>query len=281
MEKFVQGLYAEMNTDLHRIAIESENNYQKAEGSYYVIEAALQKLKDFVLTRQFRDEAEEIHFFKVVKPGLLKELIYFIEVYHIEAKKPVGDIEALRTYFKNEQVRIRLVIERNQVLYNYYRSGRTDLDKLYFLRNADEKILSPQYALEIDPLFSSVHSFNLGKIMAFEQLTNYLQHTLYALDNPLPIQLAVEGKKFKNVWTESKAALIELAYAIHARGAVNNGRGDVKQIIADLEETFNVQLGNFYRVYQGMRIRKKNRTVFLDNLKESLERKMDDADLDF
>ena len=281
MEKFVQGLTAEMNLDLQKIALESENNYQKAEGSYYVVEAALQKLKQFVLDFGFKDEHQEIRFFKEIKPGFLKELIYYVEIYHIEAQKPVGDPETVRAYIKTELARITLEFERHQFLYNYYRSRKTNYDQVLFMRSADNKILSPEYTLETDTRFSTAHSFNLSKLMAFEQLSSYLRQSLYLLDNPLPVLSAVEGKKFKNVWTESKAALIELAYALHARGAVNNGRIEIKQIIADLEIFFNVQLGNFYRVYQGMRIRKKNRTAFLDTLKESLERKMDDADMNF
>lgn len=279
MEKFAIGLTAEMNLDLQKIALESENNYQKAEGSYYVVEAALQKLKQFVLEFEFKDSIQEIRFFKEIKPSFLKELIYYIEVYHIEAHKPMGNPDSLKHYYRSELNRVALEFERNQFLYNYYRSGRTNYDHVFFLRNADNKILSPEYTLETDPRFSSVYSFNLSKLMAFEQLDNYLNHSLFLLDNPLPMQVAGEGRRFTNVWTESKAALIELTYALHARGAVNNGRGEVKQIIADFEVLFNVQLGNFYRVYQGMRIRKKNRTAFLDTLKESLERRMDDADM--
>ncbi len=278
MEKFIRSLYADMDAELQKVTFDAANNLQKAEGAYYVIEASLQKLKDFILGYEFKNEEEEIRFFKEIKPGLLKELIYFIEVYHIESNKPVGERKALRHYFNSELVRVRLVFERNQFLYNYYRTGRTNYDRAFFTRNSDEKVLSPGYALDTDYRFSSVNSSNLAQLIAFEQLSTFLQQQLEQLENPLPPQAVAEGKRYRNVWTESKAALIELAYAIHARGAVNNGKGDVKQIIEDLQEFFNVQLGNFYRVYQGMRIRKKNRTSFLDNLKDSLERRMDEAD---
>jgi len=281
MEKFVNGLLAQMNVELNKIALESENSFQKAEGSFYVVEAILQKLKDYVQSHDFRDQEEEIAFFKVIKPGFLKELIFFIEVYHIEADKPAGDTETLKTYYRKELKHVESFFKRNKTLYNYYRSGKTNDDQKFFLKSANSTILSPEYSLDIDPRFSTVHSFKLSKIIAFEQLSSYLQGSIYKLDHPELTQISGEEKKFRNVWTESKAALIELAYAMHARGAINNGKGDIKQIITDLEYVFNVQLGNFYRVYQGMRIRKKNRTAFLDNLKESLERRMDDADLDY
>ncbi|MEP0712451.1 MAG: RteC domain-containing protein, partial [Algoriphagus sp.] len=89
------------------------------------------------------------------------------------------------------------------------------------------------------------------------------------------------GELSSHEWTDSKSALIELAYALHSRGAVNHGKSDVKAIITLMESLFNVQVGNFYRTFQSMRGRKKNRTIFLDSLKESLVKRMDDTDMGF
>ncbi|WP_057940545.1 RteC domain-containing protein [Algoriphagus resistens] len=90
-------------------------------------------------------------------------------------------------------------------------------------------------------------------------------------------------KKFpvNHEWTDSKSALIELAYALHSRGAVNHGKSDVKAIITLMETLFNIQVGNFYRTFQSMRGRKKNRTIFLDSLKESLVKRMDETDMGY
>jgi hypothetical protein len=64
---------------------------------------------------------------------------------------------------------------------------------------------------------------------------------------------------------------------LYCRGSLNHGNADVKDIITELEYLFNVQLGNFYRTYFDMGIRKKSRTPYLDSLKETLERRMDEG----
>lgn len=92
---------------------------------------------------------------------------------------------------------------------------------------------------------------------------------------------AKSDEKSKHQWTDSKSALIELDYALHSRGAVNHGKSDVKMIISNMESLFNVEVGNFYRTFQSVRIRKKNRTIFLDRLKESLEKRMDETDMGY
>tara|TARA_B100000965_G_scaffold405066_1_gene437738 strand:- start:1432 stop:1773 length:342 start_codon:yes stop_codon:yes gene_type:complete len=84
--------------------------------------------------------------------------------------------------------------------------------------------------------------------------------------------------KVKMTWTDSKVALIELMYALHARGVFNHGRADLKEISKCMEDTFGVDLGQYHRTFLEIRIRKTGRTKFLDSLHESLIRRMDEAD---
>ena len=114
--------------------------------------------------------------------------------------------------------------------------------------------------------------------MACEALTDEIRKTLYKLEMRND---GDAGELSSHEWTDSKSALIELAYALHSRGAVNHGKSDVKAIITLMESLFNVQVGNFYRTFQSMRGRKKNRTIFLDSLKESLVKRMDDTDMGY
>ena len=78
--------------------------------------------------------------------------------------------------------------------------------------------------------------------------------------------------------TGSKVALIELLYALQRIGSCNYGKLDLKQLANHFENTFNVELGNSCRVFQEMRIRKTNRTTFLDQLKDRLIRRMDESE---
>ncbi|MDX5421848.1 MAG: RteC domain-containing protein [Hymenobacteraceae bacterium] len=277
MLAFSNSLYARMNEGLQRIALASENQLQRAQLSYRAVEAALEELKQFIQDNAFQDPQAEITFFKEIKPLFLKELIFFIELFYLEAHRPVGSKPMQRAYLEQAMDRVAAYFDRNQLLYAYHRMNQTHLDHLFFLRSGNSAPHWPGYALELDASFSTMYSYKLSKLQAYEALREHLQSLLHALEHGQP---AAEGpaKRSLITWTDSKAALIELAYALRSRGAVNFGKSDVKEIINGLEQLFNVRLGNFYRVYQGMRIRKKSRTPFLDHLKESLERRMDEAD---
>lgn len=79
-------------------------------------------------------------------------------------------------------------------------------------------------------------------------------------------------------WKESKAAMVELIYAIYYSNAVNKGDGGIKDLAGKFEQLFEIDLGDIYHVFHELKNRKLEATKFLDNLKESLIRKMQEED---
>ena len=111
--------------------------------------------------------------------------------------------------------------------------------------------------------------------------------------NPKQTPISNIGKQYRNPyksvgdkptarpklnWTGSKTALTELIYALHSQGIFNSGNADIKPIVKVFESTFNIYLGDFYHTFLELKSRKINRTKFLDSLKETLIRKMDEQD---
>ena len=72
--------------------------------------------------------------------------------------------------------------------------------------------------------------------------------------------------------------MIELIYALHSTDAINNGTADIKDIAYFVERIFRIDLGNYYRAFLEIRMRKNGRTKFLDTLKEELIKRMDETD---
>ncbi|MEG2391707.1 MAG: RteC domain-containing protein, partial [Pseudomonas sp.] len=54
-------------------------------------------------------------------------------------------------------------------------------------------------------------------------------------------------------WTDPKNAAVELGYAIYAKGSLNNGNVDIKEIMTYLESSFNIDLGDYYRTYLSLK----------------------------
>ena len=118
--------------------------------------------------------------------------------------------------------------------------------------------------------------------MAYDILSIYLKEKLGKLESKYSKSDIMEKKEYlinsKLFWTESKIALIELIYAIYSIGAVNHGVTDIK-VIADVsEKLFHIELGDLYHGFTEMRLRKKDRTKFIDQLKIRLLHRMDETD---
>jgi hypothetical protein len=276
MIKFTSTEYENLLREFEVIEKGAENMLQKAERSFQAVGNALNSIKSFILGYTFKDIAEEILFFKEIKPRFLKEQIYYKELQEIEGHRPFGDNEMLIGYYHHVLERISIYFSRNQYLHNYYLLGKTVHDEEFFLRIGNDAIADTA----IDQRFCTAYSHKLSKLMAFEMVRAYLQKSIYQLERPgeqpYPIPQVVQ----KYQWTDSKVALIELAYALQSKGSVNNGKLLVKQMIDIFEQLFDIDLGNYSAVFQqNIRIRKRSsRTLYIDQLKEYLERRMDDAD---
>lgn len=275
MEQYTEKLYAEMLSQIQRMAVTEDTDLQKAEQSFHIVETTMMRLREYITVYTFGDEAEEIRFFKEVKPRFHCELVYFAELIHIETHRPVGSRELVISFYRQVLQRLQIYFERQQIHYMYYRTGRSAEDNLLFLRDTSCVPLFPDDCMDLDRQFSTIGSSYFAKFMGFEKMVSHLSNQVERLEQG-DLQLEPQ-RKYRTVWTDSKAALVELAYALHARGSINHGKADIKQIVSELEFMFGVHLGNFYRTYLDISIRKKSPTPFIDSLKESFIRKRDEG----
>lgn len=78
-------------------------------------------------------------------------------------------------------------------------------------------------------------------------------------------------------WSVSKIHLVELIYALHSREAMNNGAISIKELVMLFETILEVDLGDIYRSWKDIQLR-ENPTKFLDELKESLLKRLSEED---
>lgn len=242
-----------------------------------LVQTALSELKEAVLQTGFQNAAEEINFFKNHLPRFYGLFLHYSRILHIETRLPFGKENQLK-FLEKEIKRLLLYFEQNAEWVQYFRSGATYLDEQHFLRKNSSGILTNYCPVILDQRFSSPGTYPFAKIQSLELTQHYLDQKISTLQQ-LPFTATSTKPKPLLRWTASKSDLIELLYALHSSRLFNNDEHiDVRQIATWLESTLHIDLGNYYRVFQGIRIRKKNRTQFLDTLKENLIQRMDDAD---
>jgi len=273
MNKFYNETLYKLETAIQELGIETDSSVQRLEAVIHLILECLSDVKEYVLKRGFKNTEEEIRFFKYQKPAIVAKLIYYNAIYKIETKKPYG-VKPIRKYLKKELKKLKRFFDNNLDFYKYYRSNNSFLDEKMFLRgNHDIKLWLDTYYFQSDQSFFTSRDYKVAKLIANDLIPVYIEDQLYntAQGNKLIISPKLN-------WTGSKVALIELIYALHYQGVFDNGKNDIRIIAQYFENTFGIDLGNFYQTYLELRNRKMNRTKFLDALREELIRRMGEQD---
>ena len=272
-------LITELESELYFITIEIDDPLKLAEKAIESISSTLDKIKNLVIEASFETQDDEIDFFKNTKPKILSKLIYYSSIYKIETKKPNGGQKIIRKYFNNELFNLKIFFDNNLEFYRYHRTGNTFLDNKFFVRGKhDLKLNIETNYFDADHRFTTSHDNNIAKIMANDLIKVYLEDELTKLYKIPAKEKTHLNLKSQQIWTSSKVALIELIYALHSEGVFNNGASDLKDVFEFFENILKIDLGQYHRVFLEIRVRKTNRTKFLDSIKESLIKKMNDIE---
>lgn len=279
MVEKIEEILNTLDVNLERLQIE-DNIIEKAEKSIIITKRSLQALRKYVLANDFKDNSQEIEFFKSTKPKVYSKLIYAIKLFTIESKRPRGSSKSQIKYLNDQIERLQNYFYDNLDFYHYYRRGATIFDEHYFLRGKiDLRLYPDNFHFFVDEQFSTSHDSAVATILAYDLLIVHIKKEIDKLEN-IRNFLNSGGlhKKPKLTWTAHKIYLVELIYALHSTDVINNGAVDIKDIAYFVERVFKVDLGDYYRAFLEIRMRKNVRTKFLDILKQKLIKRMDVTD---
>jgi len=278
MNDFVLSLNKEVHARLDELDKRETRILKKAREGVALLEESIEKLKTFTRGYTFRDEQEEIMFFRDVKPKLASLLIFYRRVYYIELNRPKGGDNVQMEYLKGELDKLCLFFEENKYYYHYLRSGDCSMDDHYFLRGKPSlNVHTDNFYYERDASFSTNCDFKVAEILANDLIESHLVIEIGKLEGRDDDSSLQSGGGL--TWTGRKIFLIELTYALHESGFINGGKISFKLLVAAFEKIFNVELDNVSRGLSDLRVR-DNPTRFLDQLKKYLLRRLNNEDED-
>ena len=280
MKIFAERLFGALDRELNEVPLNVHTTEEQYRASILLCKKAMAKLKSYISSYAFADKQEEMNFFKVIKPQFYSKYIFFINVYNFIMQKPLGGDEIVKEYITYELADLKRFFDHNQAFYQYYRSGSSQMDEIYFTRGGFD-VLAELEDFEEDEMYSTSHDYKLSKIIANEKYQDYLNLEMQRiiLHDEQPQEAAFESPLS---WTANKTDLVELIYALVALGVFNNGNAEIKTAVSFFQVAFHVDLGAYYHKYTDITRRKKELTSFLDKLKLALLRRIDEKmDEDF
>ena len=278
MKYSLDKILLEIHNKEDKILSQSKRLIDEAYEMTLYLQDLLGSVKKYITEEGFKNDEEEIHFFRCIKPQILGKLIYYNKIYRIETTCPVSNGKMYYSYFSGQLANLkREYIEHlcSSDFYRYYRSGRTDRDDTYFKRgNINYHDGLNSIVFEIDPEFSTFFDYKTARIISNDLLYTYLLTKINPDENPDVILQKPESSK-DIFWTDSKNAIIELIYALYASGVISHGKIGIRKISLMFQILFRIPLGDLHHAFHRMKTRSGSRTSFLDQLKFSLEEYMD------
>ncbi len=237
----------------------------------------LRVFKKEILKNGFSSQTEEIRFFKTIKQIPMVPLIYFSEIHSFEVQFPKANRKVQQKSIKRKIQCLNQFFLRNLDFERYVDAGYTYFDQAFYTRDSINEyyLLGSDYYFQ-DPDFSTPRDMLLAKLKSYKRLLQYLDHRLISL-NHSDAQINGLLSPDKLPWPFGDVAFAEMVYALFHAGLKNENL-TIIQIYRKLQEVFDVQIKDIYKLFQEMKSRKKSRTAFLDKLMEALLEEMERID---
>jgi RteC protein len=233
----------------------------------------IKELHKWLKNHIFENTAEEIYFFKEVKPKLTAKLIFYNTILKIESNLPSSKKMKKKCYEK-ALTKIYQYSKSNKDFYQYYRSKASFNDTIYFVRNIENYQTNDDcYLINYDDSVCTSHDYKVAILLSNDLLTAYLENKIEEIENSCRIKHPSVINQI--TWTGNKIDLVELIYALHHQKVFNGGNTDIKEIASYVSKIFNIEIEeNIYRSYLDIKNRKSNRTKFLNQLAENFNQKL-------
>ena len=275
--KFFEEHLAELERNMDLLESQPLLIYFKAQKGIEVCQKVLQIFRKKISEGGLKNKEMECQFFKAIKPKVVGYMIHFINLVHMERHRNCGRDKAKHKFYKEQIVYLRQYFLEHREFYEYYVRNLSHRDNEFFSRKpqATELDCSAITSL-IDDTFSTSHDIILAHIMGNSLTIKYLQNKIIHSEQNYHRHSNKPSSHLK--WTGTKIDLVELVYALQASNMINNGNVEIKELAKGVENLFSIDIGDYYRTFLEIRLRKNNQTKLLDFLKTCIQNKIVEAD---
>jgi len=180
MKQQFQFIYRQMQADVDKCRQQSRTELERIECCFRTADDFWLRMRDALSNHAFRNEDEEIDFFKHVKPLFTSQIEFYTLIYQGMLFKPEADCTKIASFWESESGRLGRFCENKEAFIQYYKSGDTSLDRQYFLRDNNRQ--APVYKIyDKNANFSTSHDGLVAALLAQEMYHEYTRAKLREL----------------------------------------------------------------------------------------------------
>jgi len=272
MNPLFEKIEAQLNEDL--LGLQNYPPLERYNASIILVNKAILEVKEHLKTDGFENQEDEIIFFKEIRPKILAFKVRVSLEFNIQTNEPIGTKDILIHYYEESLKGFQSFFKLNSFYYQYYRNHFTELDHLYFIRNADHSLIPLPEITDTDHNDATPMSDLFAKFLAYEQINHLLIEKISALVNGSEMIRLDNETELR--WTGDVINAVELIYGIWLTGQVNDGNASLNQIVRWFEANLKVNIGIPQRKFAEIARRKRlSITKFIDQMAKAIKDKID------
>lgn len=248
------------------LTVENQLYHVANEMANYIV-SLLPPLRELVVNNTFSNSNDEIEFFKLLKPQIIKELLYFIDVYNIERDNTRTSHEHEISYYKSwiQQIHTSFTIDNH--LKGYFDLGRSERDIEYFTRFQSNALYHTN-SIECmqDPGFSTFHDKNYANYLARKNTLFYLKNRILTLESIQNLEKNNPGPVAGVRWNGSKSDLIQVIYGLYIAQRNNKNKISLLNVTRLFEIFFHIKFSNINVSIHQLKNAKKDRFPFIKRM---------------
>lgn len=221
-------------------------------------------------TTTFESSQQQIDYFKLYHSKLISLCLFYKSIRSIEQRLLSISIPKQINILREEVEALDSISQDHHSFIVYITEQAIHFDKDYFTLDNEKEPFDSFSFMERDPLFSTHHSFLLGKILSWHRTLDYINNKLDSLKNKnTPSNASLLTLK----WNRKKVDFVEVIRALHAEGAFEE---DVTTIFNALSQVIITGSLDHFAHYKDIKYRANSNIKYLTKAAKALQYRIDE-----
>jgi hypothetical protein len=174
-----------MLQDIQKTMQSESGEWDKAESCYWIANNYWEKLKVMIKEQGFKDDNDEINFFRNVKPRFTSHIEYMMMIAEALLFAPAERKDAI-DFWRGQASRVKKFYLKNVSFLIYYHRKDHDHDAEYFLRrNNKTPYTGLAHVYDRDADYSASHDHLIRTYLAYRMFAKFARRKLWILTGRL------------------------------------------------------------------------------------------------